>query len=157
MEAKNILIQKLDQFIRKYYANKMIRGGFISIGVIALCYILFILLENIFRFDTIIRTLLFYLYLGIVTVAVGGWFVFPLSSYLRIGKTISYEQAASIIGNYFGEIEDKLLNALQLIGQQESERFDIDLLIASIDQKINRLQVFQFNLVINFKKNLSYL
>jgi len=135
----------------------MIRGAFLSVAVMALCYILFILLENIFRFDTIIRTMLFYLYIGITAVAVGGWILIPLSSYMRIGKTISYEQAAAIIGNYFNEIEDKLLNALQLIRQQEKEGIDFELLIASIDQKIKNLRIFKFNLVINYRKNFQYL
>ena len=157
MEARNILVQKLNQFIRKYYANKMIRGVFLSVGVMALCYILFILLENIFRFDIIIRTVLFYLYIAIVATAVVGWIFIPLSSYLRIGKTISHEQAAAIIGGYFGEIEDKLLNALQLIGQREKEGVDIELLAASIDQKTSKLRLFKFNLVINFNNNLRYL
>lgn len=29
----NLLIQKLDQFIRKYYKNKMIRGGHLWLGL----------------------------------------------------------------------------------------------------------------------------
>ncbi|MBC8314393.1 MAG: hypothetical protein ISR57_00055 [Bacteroidales bacterium] len=157
MKTKNILVQKLDQFIRKYYANKMIRGLLLSIGIMALCYILFILLENIFRFDSIIRSMLFYLYIGIVIMAVGGWILIPLSSYMKIGKTISHEQAAKIIGDYFSEIEDKLLNALQLIRQQEKTEIDYELLIASIEQKMKKLRVFQFNLVINYRKNVHYL
>jgi hypothetical protein len=38
----------------------------------------------------------------------------PLLKLLKVGKTLTYEQAAKIVGDHFPEVKDKLLNLLQL-------------------------------------------
>jgi len=45
--------------------------------------------------------------------ALAYWVLTPLTKYFSLGKTISHEQAANIIGDHFGGVEDKLLNILQ--------------------------------------------
>ena len=157
MEGEHLLIKKLDRFIRKYYTNRMIRGALLTLGTLTGSYLLFIILENLFRFDSIVRTVLFYLFSGIGMVTIAFWIIRPLLSYFNLGQRISYETAANIIGKHFSEIEDKLLNALQLIQLREHGEGDVALLLASIDQKINNIKVFQFTLVINYKRNLKYL
>ncbi|MBL7137743.1 MAG: hypothetical protein ISS17_03090 [Bacteroidales bacterium] len=157
MEGEHLLIRKLDRFIRKYYTNRIIRGSLLAVGVLAGSYLLFVILENIFSFDSIVRTVLFFLFLGIAFVTIALWIFQPIFNYFHLGKRISYENAAVIIGQHFSEIQDKLLNTLQLIRQRKHQEKEIDLLIASIDQKINNMKVFQFNLVITYKRNLRYL
>ncbi len=157
MESEFLLIRKLDRFIRKYYTNRIIRGTLLTLGTLAGSYLLFVILENLFHFDSIVRTALFYLFPGIGTVAISFWIIRPLLSYFNLGKRISHEIAATIIGQHFSEIQDKLLNSLQLIQQREKQAGDVDLLLASIDQKIKNLKVFQFNQIINYRRNLRYL
>ncbi|MBN1198696.1 MAG: hypothetical protein JXA23_05035 [Bacteroidales bacterium] len=157
MEPEQVLIVKLDQFIRKFYTNRMIRGGLLMLGIIAGSYLLFVVLETMFHFNTAVRTIVFYLYLGIVGITMYLWIVRPLLSYLHLGKRISHEEAAIIIGQHFSEIEDKLLNALQLILLKDNSEAEVELLAASIDQKIQNLRVFQFNRSIDYKGNLRYL
>ncbi|MCK9421092.1 MAG: hypothetical protein M0Q38_00650 [Bacteroidales bacterium] len=81
----------------------------------------------------------------------------PLFQLLKIGRFISYDQAAEIIGDHFIDIQDKLINTLQLIRQQKTDSEHSSLLEASIDQKINRLKIFHFTTAINLRKNLKYL
>lgn len=157
MESEYLLIQKLDRFIRKYYSNRIIRGSLLTLGTIAGSYLVFIILENLFRFGSIFRTLLFYSFIGLGAVTLYIWMIRPLLSYLDLGPRISYETAAVIIGEHVSEIRDKLLNALQLIRLREYSGADMELLLASIDQKIKTLKVFQFNRIINYKRNLRYL
>jgi hypothetical protein len=66
---------------------------------------------------------------------------------------IDYEEASKIIGNHFGEIEDKLTNFLQLSYDSNKS----ELLAASIDQKANTLQPIPFGNAINFGNNKKYL
>jgi hypothetical protein len=66
---------------------------------------------------------------------------------------IDYEEASKIIGNHFGEIEDKLTNFLQLSYDTNKS----ELLAASIDQKANTLQPIPFGNAINFGNNKKYL
>jgi len=157
MKEQHILIQKLDQFIRRYYSNQLMRGALLTVGVLTISYLMIIILENLVRFNSGVRTTLFYLYLFIAVTAFAVWILLPLARLLKIGKTLTHEKAARIIGKYFAEIEDKLLNALQLIQRQEKENIDTGLLVASIDQKIKNLRVFRFKRVINYRKNLKYL
>jgi len=157
MISEHILIRKLDQFIRKYYINRFFRGILLTLGVLAGSYLLLVVFENLVHFNSIARTILFYLYivLGLGTVTI--WIIRPLLSFFNLGQRITRETAARIIGQHFSEIQDKLLNALQLIQLREQQTGDIPLLVASIDQKINNLKIFQFNRVINFRRNIKYL
>lgn len=157
MGNEQVLIYKLDQFIRKFYKNRMIRGGLLTLGILAGSYLLFVVLENLFRFNPTIRTLFFYLFFGIGGVTIFLWIGRPLLSYLQLGKRISREAAAIIIGQHFLEIQDKLLNALQLIQVKEHKESDLELLAASIDQKIHNLRFFRFDRSIDYRKNLRYL
>jgi len=61
--------------------------------------------------------------------------------------------ASGIIGDYFPEVSDKLLNVLQL----KDNPIQSELLLASIEQKSLELSPVPFKLAINFKKNTSYL
>jgi hypothetical protein len=68
-------------------------------------------------------------------------------------KGIDYTQAASIIGNHFNEVEDRLTNFLQL-AQNTAQS---ELLLASIHQKSIELQPIPFTNAVNFKANKKYL
>ena len=157
MNEENILIQKLNEFIRKYYKNKAIRGSLISVGILVALFLTEILLEYFSYFSPPARIFLFYFYLSAATICMGFLVLKPVLKMLKIGRTITYEQAAVIIGKHFEEVRDKLLNTLQLINQKSSGIQNVDLLIAGINQKIKSLKVIPFTRVINFKGNLRYL
>ena len=115
-----LLIEKLDQFTRKYYANQMIRGSLYSIGLILALFLFVSLLEHQFFFGKGMRKLMFYSFLGTSLIALVYWVFTPMIHYFRLGKLISHEQAAEIIGNHFSNVKDKLLNVLQL--KQQADR-----------------------------------
>ena len=133
----NILISKLDRFIRKYYINKLIRGSLYTLGLVLALFLLFNILEYYYYFGTGVRKLLFGSFIMTTIGALAYWVIVPLSKYFKLGKTISHEQAANIIGDHFKGIEDRLLNILQLKKQAESAE-NIDLIEASIDQKTQK-------------------
>ncbi len=150
------LIQKLDQFIRKYYINGVIRGLLYSVGLVLALFLLVSLLESQFYFDTAMRKLMFYGFVGISAAAFTGWVLLPLARYFRLGKVISHERAAQIIGRHFTNVEDKLLNVLQL--RQQAERTtDPGLLLASIDQKASEISPVPFRSAIDLTQNRRYL
>lgn len=151
-----LLVEKLDQFIRKFYINKLIRGSLYSVGLILLLFISFNILEYYYYFNSGIRKLLFFSFIGVSTAALTYWVALPLANYFRLGKIISREQAAQIIGNHFADIKDKLLNILQLKGQadQQSNR---DLILASINQKSEEIKIVPFKKAIDLSQNRKYL
>ena len=151
-----LLVAKLDQFIRKFYINQLIRGSLYSVGVILLAFLAVNLLEHYFYFDPGPRRLLFFSFVGVSLLALGFWVARPLLSYFRLGSIISHEQAANIIGEHFVDVKDKLLNILQL-RHQADQVADKALIMASINQKTEDIRPVPFQSAINLGQNRRYL
>ena len=153
---KTILIQKLDEFIRRYYKNRLIKGSIYSSGILLSAFLSVILLEYFGEFNSVIRAILFFSFL-LATVLVLVKFVFtPLLKLNKIGSIISYDQAANIIGNHFSNVQDKLLNVLQLQNDQLLHGSN-ELLLAGINQKINELKTVPFTTAVNLNENKRHL
>lgn len=156
----SILVAKLNQFIRKYYKNLLLRGLIYSTGLLLLFFISVTLLEYLAHFNSTIRTILFYTFLLTSSFVVVKYIVAPFLGLYQLRKTLTYEQAAAIIGNHFTTVQDKLLNVLQLhklSNSNESRLLHADLLSASIDQKILELKPVPFTSAVNLAENKKYL
>ena len=153
----NILIQKLDEFIRKYYKNQLIRGCIYFFTVSFLFYLILAITEYFSHFEVFIRSIIFFSFIFINTIIIGKLLVIPLLNLFRIGKIISHKQASIIIGSHFSEVQDKLINILQLHELADNTSIQRDLIDASINQKIIELKPIKFTLAIDFKKNKKYL
>lgn len=158
-----LLIEKLDEFIRKYYKNQLMRGVIYSATIVLLFYITITVLEYYAHFDTTVRTILFYLFALTNIFIFGKHILIPLLKLNKLGKIISHEQAAAIIGKHFSEVNDKLLNVLQLKEVEQatsSHASSVSLVQASIEQKIREIKPVPFSLAIDLsqnKKHLKYL
>lgn len=155
-ENYQLLIQKLDQFIRKYYLNKLLRGALYSTGLILALFLMNSILEYFFYFSPSVRRPMVYTSLGISALALGGWVLDPLFRYFRLGNVISHQQAAMIIGNHFAGVKDKLLNILQLHQQADSSE-NTALILASINQKSEEIRPVPFKAAIDLAQNRKYL
>lgn len=147
------LKHKLDKFIQKYYLNKLLRGTIYFFGFSLLYFLVISLFEYFGHFNQGTRlVLLIALVLGLGLNLVFNIIV-PVAGILRLGKHISYEQAAKLIGKFFPEIDDKIVNTLELgrISAGESS-----LVNASIDQKISAFRPLVFSSAVNFKESLKY-
>ncbi len=154
--TNNIIHQKLDEFIRKYYKNQLIRGLIYSVGLVLLFYIGVSSLEYFAEFNTTIRTLLFYSFLLTCTYVIVKYIVVPVLKLNSFGSIISYKQAASIIGLHFSAVQDKLLNVLQLQSFEQNTA-SVELLNAGINQKIGELTPVPFTAAIDLNENRKYL
>jgi hypothetical protein len=154
--AYTTLISKLDEFIRKYYKNQLIRGLLYTTAIVLTGYLTISLLEYFAHFDTIVRTVLFWSFLSATAYVLGRFIVLPLTKINRIGKIISHEQAAEIIGRHFGNVQDKLLNVLQLQKAGSGTGASSALVEASINQRIKELRPVPFTSAIDFKQNRRY-
>jgi hypothetical protein len=152
-----LLIRKIDEFIRKYYKNQLIRGLLYSLAALGMYFILIVLLEYFSWFGTGTRSLLFYTFLFTTVYIVGRYVVLPIAHISRLGKVINHEQASQIIGKHFMEVKDVLLNTLQLHQLEKDKDESSDLIRASIDQKIKHLQPIPFADAVDLRKNRKYL
>jgi len=152
-----LLIQKIDEFIRKYYLNKIIRGSIFLTASFFAAYLLVTVAEYYGNFDSTIRLVLFYSFLLFNILILTFYIVIPLFSYFNLGKHINHEQASNIIGDHFKPVKDKLLNTLQL-KKLADETPDHRLLIeASIDQKISELRPIPFTKAVHLDENRKYI
>ncbi len=154
--AYSLLIHKLDEFIKKYYFNLLIRGIIYSFGALLLFFLLTTIIEYVGHLGTIGRAFLFYGYLSVALFLLIRFIFIPLFHLIKIGKIISYEQAAEIIGHHFSDINDKLINTLQLHRILEIDEHSSSLVSASIDQRIHELKPIPFTAAIDLSKNKKY-
>lgn len=152
MESKNLIYQKLEAFIKKYYTNELLRGTIFFTALGLLYFIVTLLVEYFLWLPTGGRTALFWIFIGVEVFLLLRFIFFPLFKLFKLQKGIGYKEASAIIGSHFTEVSDKLTNFLQLSGQSEQS----ELLAASIEQKANGLQPVPFTNAVNFKKNLKY-
>ena len=159
MSNYDSLISKLDEFIRKYYKNQLIKGSIYFVGLFVLFYLLVAVLEYFGHFGTSVRTFLFYAVLLVGAGILAVWIIIPLLKLNKLGATISHTQASEIIGKHFAGIQDKLVNTLQLHEQQTADNSGVstNLLEASINQKIKELKPIPFTMAIDFSQNKRYL
>ena len=151
-----LLIEKLDQFIRKYYVNQLVRGSLYTVATLLLLFLSFSLLEYYFYFKPFVRKTMFWSFIGMSALACWNWLALPMLHYYRLGKIISHEKAAHIIGNHFTDVKDKLLNILQL-KQQSQNAAQAELIMASINQKSEEIRFVPFKAAINLSQNRKYL
>ncbi len=156
-ENYSVLIEKINTFIRKYYLNNLLRGLiFLGAGLFS-AYVVITLSEYFGNFDSFFRGILFYGFIVLNLTLIAWLVVPPLMAYMKLGKTLSHDEAAEIIGKHFNDINDKLLNTLQLKKQSATDDRHRDLIEASIDQKIVNLKPVRFPSAINIKENNKYL
>jgi hypothetical protein len=151
--AQNELLQKLEVFIRKYYKNLLIRGSIFFIGLLIVTFLLVAALEHFGRYNSGVRTVLFYTFLSCTLVLAYRFLFIPISGLLKMGKRLSHEEAADLIGKHFHQVGDKIINTLQLQKQALSGNA---FLLAAIDQKTQNLKPFAFDEAIDFKQNKRY-
>ncbi|MFT3884440.1 MAG: hypothetical protein QM724_03125 [Flavobacteriales bacterium] len=84
----DLLIAKLDAFIRKYYKDRLIRGVLYSAGLLVLFFLCASLTEYFGRFGTTVRTVLFWAFIIAALAVVVRFIVLPLMKLLRLGPVI---------------------------------------------------------------------
>lgn len=150
----NKLYTNLNEFRRKFYLNKVLRGSLLLLVFFSAFFTISVLSEGFFNFPPSVKTVLFYS-LFLLSFSISAYYIFyPLLKMLHVSKPISNEQAANMIGKHFSSIDDKLLNLLQLSKTKVEQN---DLLIAAIIQKSESLSVIPFKTAINLKPNFKLL
>jgi hypothetical protein len=153
---QNILILKLDEFIRKYYKNRLIKGLLYTSGLLVAAFLFLVVAEYFAEFGTTIRTILFYSFLIASGFVLFKYIAIPVLKLNKLGSVISYDEAANIVGTHFNNINDKLLNTLQL-QRNSGSILSPDLLTASINQKMEELKPIPFTSAIDIGENKKYL
>ena len=171
------MIEKIEGFTRKYYLNRLIQGVLVGAVLWIVFYLLINGLEYFSWFPPKGRFVLFLFLLAGSGFVLVYHFLIPLVNLIRFRKKMSVEQASVLIGKFFPEIKDKLLNTIQLSNQMEASKnkvgpstgsgaFDSTgsgtsednaLLAATIEQRSARLSPIRFSDAVDLRGNLKYL
>lgn len=150
------LLNQIDDFIRKFYKNRMIKGGILFVTFSLILFLSVVSFEYFGRFSSAIRLILLLLFVGGSLGLLVYYVLIPLSKIVSFGKRISREQASLIIGEFFPSIADRLYNTLELGGEQNENHPNLELIRASVNQRSKQLSVFNFPSIIDLKSNVKY-
>ncbi len=152
-----LLIGKLDSFIRRYYKDRLLRGVLYAAGLLVSVFLFTALLEHVGQFERAMRTALFWAASLAMLIILLRFVAIPLLRLFRLGEVISHAEAARIVGDHFPEVRDKLLNTLQLheLGLVQPGRRD--LIEAAVNQRSLELSPVPFARAVDLRKNYRLL
>lgn len=153
LEHQNLIYNKLEQFIKKFYTNELLRGTIFFVGLGLLYFIFTLFIEYFLWLKPMARTILFWTFIAVELFLLFRFILFPVFKLFKLQKGINFDDASKIIGNHFSEVGDKLTNFLQL----SEDKNKSELLLASIEQKASTLQPIPFGNAVNFGTNKKYL
>jgi hypothetical protein len=151
MNGFAVLLGRIEDFIKRFYLNRLLRGGLLFIGLILATFLLLVNLEYFALLSIGFRTALFFGFISFVLVLFWYFILDPILKINKVGKRLSYEEAGRMIGRIIPGIEDKILNTLQL-----SSIHDNNLALAAIEQKSSELSRYPFSSAVDFKENKRY-
>ena len=157
MNNYDIILQKLDAFISKYYINLIIKGILYLLLISLSLFIIAAISEYFAHFSATIRTYIVYVYILVFIVLFIRYIIIPSLALFRLSKYLNHQEASKIIGNHFPEISDKLSNILQLKQLESITEEQRQLIEAGISQKSAKLHPVPFLKVVNIKDNYKYL
>lgn len=152
------LLNRLDQFIRKWYLNQIIRGVILILSLLLASWLLVATTAFYTYWPSWARAVLFYGFIALNLYFLIRLVVQPLFKRMGWLEGMDRKQAAHLIGEFFPEVRDKLINTLEL---SESARlspgFSVDLLVASVEQRTRMLMPIPMLNMIDIKANKKHL
>lgn len=148
-----ILNDKIRHFLKKFYLNKLYKGIIFFVLILLFTFIAFSLFEYFSYSNSVVRTVLFYSFIALAAITAVFSIIIPALKIAGLGKQLSNEEVARIIGKHFNQIDDKLLNLFELQKQLENGDYaSYDILLAAIDSKVDNLKTYSFVQAIPVKK-----
>ena len=152
----SVLKDKIESFIKKFYLNRLIQGALIGAVMLIIFFLIFNGIEYFSWLSGKIRLILFITLISIFSIISIFYFIIPVVNLIRFKKKMSDKEAAVLIGKFFPEIKDKLLNTLQLTDEIK-DNSNNELLLATIEQRTKNLHPIDFSEAVNLKENHKYL
>ncbi len=152
MDSYHNILDKLKVFTKRYY-TKMLIKGVLLFAVLGLLFFLGLMgVEYFLWLGSGGRLFLFLLFVAIELFLLYRYIAVPLFYLFKVRSGISNKQASLLIGKHFPEVNDKLYNLLDLT--EDTNRSE--LLLASIEQRSQKLDAVPFSQAVDYRENLKY-
>jgi hypothetical protein len=145
-------LEKLKKFLRTEYLERALSGGQIFAIQSSLLFFVLVILESIFRYHSIVRTILLASWEIISGLSFIYYIVIPLILQYRNFSFARYLKAASKIGEGFPQIKDELQNALELASEKDKENSSDAFIEAAFHRVYAKIQSLDFVSLISLKR-----
>lgn len=142
----------MNSFRKRYYLNLSIKGIILTLSLVVLYFLIASLIEYNLWLGGWARLTILISFFCLVAFCIYRFLKEPLSWWIY-HKGLGQEESAEMIGAYFPNIKDRLLNLIQL----SAIKHESDLLSAGILQKSRQLENVSFESAIDFGQNKKYL
>lgn len=157
MNSFDRLLDQIDAFIRKYYKNQMVKGLIWFVGIFLFSLLFTVVLEYFGRFNSGVRAALLFGFIILNLFILVKFIAIPLLKLNSFGDRIDRFQASEIIGGFFPNVSDRLVNTLQLNDDMSGQDGNLELIRASVVQRSATLSAIPFVDAIDIKENKRYL
>ncbi len=130
----------------------LVQGGLVFLALGFLFFLVILAVEYFLWLGSTGRLILFFVFIGIELFLFYRFMLIPLLYLLRLKNGISNKEASLLIGRHFPDVDDKLYNLLDLA----EDRNQSELLLASIEQRSQRLRPIPFVAALNFRESFKY-
>ncbi|MBX2964938.1 MAG: hypothetical protein KF845_02245 [Cyclobacteriaceae bacterium] len=144
--------ENINTFRKRYYTNLLLKGVLLTLSIVLAYFVLATLLEYALWLNPWVKTLVILVFIITVGYCVYRFLKEPIRFWFA-QKGIDDEESARLIGNYFPQIQDRLVNLIQLIRLKQ----DSTLAIASVEQKSTAFEPLRFDSAIDLSGNTRYL
>jgi hypothetical protein len=151
-EGIGAIHNKIRAFRRKYYLNITIKGIILTASILIGYFVLASLLEHNLWMGQWMRLFIFMAFFGIAAFCVYKFLSQPLKWWIA-HRGLDEQEAARIIGGRIPTVKDRLLNLLQLSGNENASA----LTYASVRQKSVEFEPLAFDSVVDLSENRRYL
>ncbi|MDE3742191.1 DUF4175 family protein [Maribacter polysaccharolyticus] len=152
LDAFNDILDKLNQFTRKYYTKVLIKGLLIFLVIGILVFLAILGIEYFLWLGTTARMVLFFFFVLLTMVLFYKFILVPVLYLFKVKKGITNKEASQLIGKHFPEVSDKLCNLLDL----SEDKYQSELLRASIAQRSKELNPVPFTKAVTFRESYGY-
>ncbi|MFC4095788.1 hypothetical protein [Euzebyella saccharophila] len=153
MDGYNRIVEKLNEFSKKYYTKMLLTGIILFCAIGLAIFLLVTSVEYFLWLGSTGRLILLVLFGLAQAILLYRFVLVPLFYLFKLKKGISNKDASVLIGKHFPEVGDKLSNLLDLAGNGSQA----ELVVASIEQRAHKLNPVPFSNAINLKESFSYL
>lgn len=150
----NTLAHRIEEVRSRYYREQIVRGILVSILFVLLLFSIFLLSETLFLFSAAVRTVLFFIFIGVSLLTVLWNAGIPAARKFHLLTGISEREINAIIGRHFPEVHDQLQNIMDLgkiYGKEERYSVSKEFIEVAVERFSESASALHFTEVVSFK------
>ena len=148
------LDRQLENFKKKFYVSLLLKGLLLTSGILLFGFIVLSTAEFFGQFSSTVRLSFLIIFIISLTILFLKYLYIPCLNLLGFAKDLTDEGAAKNIGKYYGNINDKLLNVVQL---KLADIQGSPLAIAAYLQKKEQFKNIDFSKAAEIKNTSKYI